>query len=174
MKGTLVMKPIHFHLLKIVAATIVMALLLLVPGLMPVASAAPVLTHQPAAPTCAGTGCNDLDPYTTGCAGSGASYWVVDAVPVSWQGVSYGWLQLWYSGTCGTNWARYVCSASCRSVSLALMVCGSGGEYSIQGPINVLSTGQTGQEYLPATPAWADAMFQLYDRVYSEARTGCY
>lgn len=62
------------------------------------------------AATCGGTGCDHTDPYATGCAGSGASYYVVASTPI-YKGstnVQAGYIQLWYSGTCGTNWARIV------------------------------------------------------------------
>ena len=125
--------------------------------------------------TCSGSHCTGSDPYSTGCAGNSASYWVVDSVPVTWKGVNYGWDQLWYSGTCGTNWARYVCTSSCRPISLSLMVCNAdGSETGVQGPISLTATGRTKQQYLPYTPAAADLMFNVSGTVYSGAQTGCY
>jgi hypothetical protein len=70
-----------------------------------------VLSAAPAfAATCGGTGCDHTDPYTSGCAGPGASYYVVATTPI-YKGstkVQAGYVQLWYSSTCGTNWARTV------------------------------------------------------------------
>jgi Protein of unknown function (DUF2690) len=69
------------------------------------------------AATCSGTGCDGTDPYGTGCAGTGASYWVVETAPLikDSTGVAsdtYGYVQLWWSQTCGTNWTRMVVNAS--------------------------------------------------------------
>ena len=137
-------------------------------------TAIPSTSHVSLA-SCSGSHCNGADPYSSGCAGNGTSYWVVDSVPVTWQGVNYGWAQLWYSATCGTNWARYVCSSSCRIVTLALMVCESNGDqYSVQGPIALSVTGRTKQQYLPTTRAATNVMFQIAGREYSGAATGCY
>lgn len=63
-----------------------------------------------AAPGCTGTGCNGKDPYVMKCAGSGASYGVVATAkiynPVT--KAELGYVQLWWSYTCKTNWARTV------------------------------------------------------------------
>jgi hypothetical protein len=69
------------------------------------------------AATCSGTGCDAKDPYTTGCAGSGASYYVAETTPLISvaTGVasnSYGYIQLWWSNTCHTNWTRMVVNVS--------------------------------------------------------------
>src|SRR6185437_14035179 len=105
-------------------------------------------------------GCNGSDAYSSGCAGNGTSYWVVDSVPVIWKGRNDGWAQLWYSRTCGTNWARYSCSTSCQPVILTLMVCNANGSQTgVQGPIELDATGRTKQHYLPTTRASAYVMF---------------
>lgn len=69
------------------------------------------------AATCKGTGCNGSDPYSTGCAGTGASYYVAATTPLikDSTGVrsnSYGYIQLWWSNTCSTNWTRMVVNVS--------------------------------------------------------------
>jgi hypothetical protein len=125
--------------------------------------------------SCSGSRCDGSDPYSSGCAGNGPSYWAVDSVPVTWRGVNYGWVQLWYSATCGTNWARYTCSNSCRSVSLTFFVCSSAGpSYSVQGPLSLSGTGRTKQHALSTTRAAADVMFHLGGRAFTGATTGCY
>jgi hypothetical protein len=73
-------------------------------------SAAAITAAPALAATCGGHGCDHTDPYATGCAGSGASYYVVASTPI-YKGstnVQAGYVQLWYSNTCGTNWARIV------------------------------------------------------------------
>jgi hypothetical protein len=69
------------------------------------------------AATCSGTGCDASDPYSTGCAGSGASYYVAETTPLIKESTgvasnSYGYIQLWWSNTCDTNWTRMVVNVS--------------------------------------------------------------
>lgn len=78
-----------------------------------------LVAYTPAAfaATCSGTGCDGENPYTSGCAGSGASYYVAETTPLikDSTGVasnSYGYIQLWWSNTCGTNWTRMVINVS--------------------------------------------------------------
>jgi hypothetical protein len=78
-----------------------------------------LLASAPAAfaATCSGTGCDDTNPYSNGCAGPGASYYVAETTPLinSSTGVasnSYGYIQLWWSNTCHTNWTRMVVNVS--------------------------------------------------------------
>src|SRR6266851_5327209 len=126
------------------------------------ASAATPQSAHVALASCSGSHCNNSDSYSTGCAGNGVSYRVVDSVPVTWKGVNYGSDQLWYSSTCRTNWARYVCSSSCRAVTLTLMVCNANGSHTeVQGPIWLDATGRTKQQYLPTTKASAYLMFNI-------------
>ncbi len=75
------------------------------------------------AATCSGTGCDGKDPYSSGCAGSGASYYVAETAPLinASTGVasnSYGYIQLWWSNTCHTNWARMVVNVSGATLGL--------------------------------------------------------
>ena len=119
-------------------------------------------------PTCSRTGCNGLDPYRTYCAGqSWDSWWVVDSVPVSnWQHVRVGWLQLWWSRTCQTNWSRFVCTeaaSACPYINdLELMEersPGSQSGYGVQYVRDVFATDvRTKQAYLPAIRAQAHLM----------------
>src|SRR5436305_10452608 len=63
--------------------------------------------HQSAqSPICSKTGCDHTDPYKTNCAGPGASYYVVASAPIIilYNKRRVGYVQLWYSNTCGTNW----------------------------------------------------------------------
>ena len=154
---------------------IVVAALFLMMGGATIPAPAAYASTTGALASCSGVHCNGSDAYTTGCAGNEASYWVVDSVPVVWKGINYGWDQLWYSETCGTNWARYVCSASCRAVALTLMVCNAdGSQTGVQGPIGLTATGRTKQQYLPTTKASASLLFNVSGTVYSGSETGCY
>jgi hypothetical protein len=54
--------------------------------------------------TCSGNGCNGLDPEQTGCA---AGAYTVN-VPGGTVSFRTGYVQLRYSPTCGTNWARVI------------------------------------------------------------------
>jgi hypothetical protein len=61
-------------------------------------------------PSCFGKGCNFTNPYTTDCAGqSWDSWWVVLSgyLRDSHDNVG-GYVQLWWSATCQTNWTRVV------------------------------------------------------------------
>jgi len=64
-------------------------------------TAATVMTAAPAsAATCSGHGCDNTDPYQTGCA-NGAYPVIKGTAP------DYGvLLELWWSPTCQTNWAE--------------------------------------------------------------------
>lgn len=72
------------------------------------AGAATVAAPQAAAVTCSGNGCNNTDPFATGCGNSGA--YEVAGVPIYKGSTSVvaGYAQLWYSSTCGTNWTEVV------------------------------------------------------------------
>lgn len=130
------------------------------------ASAAPAHFQMAASPACAGDGCDGFDPYATRCAGSGASYRVVDSVPAEdIFAARVGYLQLWYSDTCGTNWSRYVCTVSasnCPTVfDLELIEESSPGCQCGLGIQFVRDDGQapnvrTTQQYLPHTRAAAN------------------
>lgn len=93
------------------------------------------------AATCSGTGCDGTDPYSTGCAGGSASYWVVETTPLieDSTGVgnnSYGYVQLWWSQTCQTNWTRMVVNVSGVPAGMEEVILGttnSRGDY-MEGP----------------------------------------
>lgn len=134
----------------------------------PHASAAPVVSRMEASPSCTGDGCDGFDPYATRCAGSGASYRVVASVPVvNIFDARVGYLQLWYSDTCGTNWSRYVCTVNashCPFVNdLALAEESTPGCQCGLGIQFVRDDGEatdvrTAQHYLPQTRAEASLM----------------
>jgi hypothetical protein len=68
-------------------------------------------TQMPAgSPSCSGQGCNFTNPYTTDCAGqSWDSWWVVlSGYLRDSHGNVGGYVQLWWSATCQTNWTRVV------------------------------------------------------------------
>lgn len=51
---------------------------------------------------CSGTGCNNTDPYTTGCHDSQSYDWPVTVYDGT--GGTVGTVELWWSPTCQTNW----------------------------------------------------------------------
>lgn len=53
----------------------------------------------------------DSNAYGTGCAGSGSWYVAASSPLTNNQGVRGGYVQLWYSNNCGTNWGRLVVQA---------------------------------------------------------------
>ena len=53
--------------------------------------------------SCSGNGCTDKDPVQTGCSSDGRS---ILSGPVSYNGTSFGTIELFWSNTCGTNWAE--------------------------------------------------------------------
>ncbi|MFC9692056.1 hypothetical protein ACFTSF_26125 [Kribbella sp. NPDC056951] len=56
--------------------------------------------------TCSGTGCNNKDPYATGCN--------VGASPIhDFYPPGGGRFRMFYSGTCGTNWIQWDGAAVC-------------------------------------------------------------
>jgi hypothetical protein len=64
----------------------------------------PALSAAPAyAATCSGYGCDGQDPLASGC-NTGA--YTVASAPITYQGVTYGTVELRWSPTCQTNWAR--------------------------------------------------------------------
>ena len=66
----------------------------------------------PLAVGCSESGCNGLNAYDTNCAGRrGDSWQVLDVAYLTDPDSNYtfGYVQLYWSWTCGTNWARYVC-----------------------------------------------------------------
>lgn len=61
-------------------------------------------------PFCSRQGCNFTNPYSTDCAGqSWDSWWVVlSSYLRDSHGTIGGYVQLWWSATCQTNWTRVV------------------------------------------------------------------
>ncbi|GGZ79221.1 DUF2690 domain-containing protein [Streptomyces echinoruber] len=58
-------------------------------------------SHAAVRATCSTTGCDNLDPIDTGCAGTSAT------VPQGTVSAYDGQLELRWSSTCRTNWARF-------------------------------------------------------------------
>jgi hypothetical protein len=50
----------------------------------------------------------NTNAYATGCAGGAAHYKVAATAPVTLNGTQAGYIQIWFSSTCGTNWGRVV------------------------------------------------------------------
>lgn len=119
--------------------------------------------------SCSKTDCDNRNPYTTGCAGAGASYRVLAVAYLTDPntGYQFGRLQLWWSISCQTNWARYVCTqASCPSLTYTLDSA-DGRQESVYG-----RGGVTPQLYLPSTKAQATAFLAGIPAFY--AATGWY
>ncbi|TMF45805.1 MAG: DUF2690 domain-containing protein [Chloroflexi bacterium] len=66
--------------------------------------------------TCSGDGCNGLDPEQAGCAADAYT------VKVSGGKVSFrtGYVELRYSPTCGTNWARVISTVGNAQLTVSI------------------------------------------------------
>ncbi|HLG61959.1 MAG TPA: DUF2690 domain-containing protein [Ktedonosporobacter sp.] len=60
------------------------------------------------------------DPYADGCAGGNANYYVVETSNIYNGGQFLGYVQLWYSGTCNTNWGRVVPANASSALNISL------------------------------------------------------
>jgi len=68
---------------------------------------------------CSGSNCTGKDPYGEHC--NTGTYYVVQSVPLlasDGSGRSGGYLQLWWSDTCQTNWARVVVYGSTNAFQI--------------------------------------------------------
>ena len=117
------------------------------------------------AATCSGTGCDGKNPYSYGCAGPGASYYVAETTPLidASTGVasnSYGYIQLWWSNTCSTNWTRMVVNVSGATLGLEDVVlknANSAGQTHYQSKFSgAEGTYLTSQIYAAGIPAEAE------------------
>jgi hypothetical protein len=61
------------------------------------------------AATCSGYGCDNQDPVATGC---DAGAYTVTSAPITYQGITYGTVELRWSPACQTNWARTTVNSS--------------------------------------------------------------
>lgn len=70
------------------------------------ASRAPLTYHNP----CWESTCNGTDPYAIGCAGVTGAHWgvLLSTYIRDSSNTIIGYVQLWYSNSCDTNWARTV------------------------------------------------------------------
>jgi hypothetical protein len=70
--------------------------------------------HRPqlpaSSPSCSGERCNFTNPYATDCAGQSWDVWwvVLSGYLRDSHGNIGGYVQLWWSATCQTNWTRVV------------------------------------------------------------------
>ena len=69
------------------------------------------LPHHPLV-GCSGSGCNGLNPATTGCS--------ADAYTVQTATFSNSFVQLRYSPTCGTNWGRVISRVGATSLVITI------------------------------------------------------
>ncbi|KAB8139952.1 DUF2690 domain-containing protein [Chloroflexia bacterium SDU3-3] len=76
----------------------------------------PAQATQAASPGCSGYGCDGKYAYSVGCT---VSYRVVNMSYIyDGAGNNIGYVQLWWSDTCQTNWARVVRTTSYTGYSL--------------------------------------------------------
>jgi hypothetical protein len=113
-------------------------------------------------PLCQAEKCNGLDPYKSWCAGQQWDSWYVVASAYAFvQGSAIGYVQLWYSKTCGTNWSRWVCTNPSRCLTYSLDLYRECSDFSGCGiAVQYLRdatalTAITRQQYLPTTRAEA-------------------
>lgn len=64
----------------------------------------PAASASASTATCSGNGCTDKDPSDTGCWNSSA--YRAASAPIKIANGTVGRVDLWYSPTCGTNWAQ--------------------------------------------------------------------
>ena len=97
---------------------------------MLVVSISLIPTSSAYAASCYRASCNNRDPYVTGCAGGGASWRVLDMRYIYHYatGANIGYVQLWWSDTCQTNWARVVSTSGPKYIKAYLY--NNGGEAS--------------------------------------------
>jgi hypothetical protein len=70
---------------------------------------------------------NGSDPYADGCAGGHASWYVVESASIYDDvGSQVGYVQLWYSATCATNWTRVVPYSSVNGLIVSLYAWNAG------------------------------------------------
>ncbi len=110
---------------------------------------------------CSGHGCDWTNPYTTCCAGcSGDAWWVVLSAPLrDSHGYTGGWVQLWWSATCQTNWTRTVDWVNGWNTGTRIVDLWGGKHETINSQSLVVITDQFYLPYSPAAAAgWANAI----------------
>ena len=108
-------------------------------------------------PLCSGTGCNGSNPYTTLCAGQWWDSWgVLMTTPIKDNNNRVGgYIQLWWSDTCQTNWTRLVAQQNPPATRIDVFVYPPGGK-GVGGLFclaNTCTSAVGWQLYLPTTPA---------------------
>lgn len=104
-------------------------------------------------PNCSGNGCNNQNPYVTFCAGqSWDSWWVVTSSNIYYKGAYTGYLQLWYSQTCGTNWGRVVPQVPYSAPAVNTILSNGTATFYVTGTIG-------NQLYAPTLPAATETCF---------------
>lgn len=91
------------------------------------------------AASCSGTGCNGQDPIATGC--NSDAYTVTSANIKNLQNQVVGRVDLRWSPTCQTNWARAVSNVGSTNMFVVLLDCNyneiSGTYYQLAGTTSV-------------------------------------
>ncbi len=82
---------------------------------------------------CSGTHCNGLNPYATNCIGqSWDRVWVVKSALIkNNQGRQLGYVELWYSATCQTNWAKTVAQVPYVQIAANLRIQGDSADHYV-------------------------------------------
>jgi hypothetical protein len=117
-----------------------------------------VTTASPAfAASCSGYGCDNVDPTTTPCNDSRVYTVASDPLRYDPNGSIIGWLDLRYSPTCGTNWARVRSNVGVQHIYYNLHRQNESGIYGD----GIYSTGWSNMLYAP-TPTVACAGGAIY------------
>lgn len=123
-----------------------------------VAPVAIVMNTTPAfAVSCSGYGCDGQDPVSTGC-DSGAYTVASDPLKYDAGGSTIGWIDLRYSPTCGTNWARTRSNIGVQSLSASVSRPNSYTTHEVGN----YSTAWSGMVYAPS-PVVACAWGSVYN-----------
>lgn len=152
------------HIKKHLAALFLVPIVaVLSPVLLPAASAAP--TSAPVDVTCWGDYCSGQDPAGTGCAN--------DAYTVASFNDDYMSLQVRWSPTCQTNWARLVVYATncCFTYGSLYARQSTGYEQSTTTPLSTGGTYWTPMIYSPSH--CVKAIFYPQFKTWNKVETTC-
>lgn len=116
-------------------------------------------------PTCSGVGCDGTNPYATFCAGQSWDQWrVLASTPVKADdggSAIIGYVQLWRSTTCATNWARLVIQAP-HAWSWVTVVLQNGTTTAIDPDTSGASALLSPQLYAPTVQACAHGTVAVF------------
>ncbi len=124
----------------------------LVGGTVVLAVASPAM-----AATCSGNGCNGLDPIATGCQNSYTQ--LVGSSEIKNGSTHYGWIDLRYSPTCGTNWSRVRSDIGTQNLEAFIIRTSDNLAYTESGYFQIAWTNMV---YAPTVTACAQGTINLY------------